>query len=79
MSYSFEQTADQAAYLHRYLNGFSDTEVVLQTNKRMVIKCPDQSVAKNLSYNLRSMNYSCQTKQGLQSSAWYVQVPLSPF
>lgn len=55
-------------------------EVVLETNKRVVVRFERETDARAFRYNAQHMGYGCALKPGLKSQAMYAQVVLnSPF
>jgi hypothetical protein len=73
MALSHDMVAQDVEHIEAIARGFGNVEVALCTNKRIVLWCPEHYTAKNLAINLRREGYHYEIKQGLKSSAWYVQ------
>ncbi len=77
MSNSHLQVATEVSEVTSYLQMFPEVDVVLTTNKRMVIKCPDFFIARSLRNNLTNLCHECTAMAGrIHPSNWYVQVSL---
>lgn len=65
-------------YLVKYLRTtclmFTDTSIVLETNKKIVLRCPDDIEARGLVRSLRHEGFTAFMKKGLKSEHYYVAV-----
>lgn len=59
--------------INQIVKSFAASEVILETNKRVVMWCPDQVCAKNLAIRITDAGYHYEVRQGLKSNNWYVQ------
>lgn len=66
--------ADELRMLKNTLKMFSDTSIVLVTNKKVVIRCPDDIEARGLLRTLRHEGYCAFMKKGLKTDCYYVAV-----
>ena len=53
---------------------FQDTSIVLVTNKKIVVRCPDDIEARGLLRTLRHEGYCAFMKKGLSTDRYYVAV-----
>ena len=60
--------------LKNTLQMFRDTSIVLETNKRIIIQCPDDIEARGLCRTLRSDGYTVAMKKGLKTDHYYEAV-----
>jgi hypothetical protein len=75
MSAAISDLTPQLTELNTILSQYPNAEVVLTTNRRMVIRCTDGVVARFLANDLRANDYhQLNTKRGLKTSRYYVQV-----
>ena len=65
---------DVVKYLRTTCRMFSDTSIVLVTNKKVVIRCPDDIEARGLLRTLRHEGYCAFMKKGLNTDRYYVAV-----
>lgn len=79
MSASFDMVAYQARQVEQLAACFSGCAVVLETNKRSIVRCPNHGIAKQLASQLSSRNYCVAVKQGRKSSLFYVRAFLNQF
>ena len=56
------------------LQMFRDTSIVLETNKKIIVQCPDDIEARGLCRTLRSDGYTVAMKKGLKTDHYYVAV-----
>lgn len=66
--------ADELRMLKTTLKMFQDTSIVLETNKKIVIRCPDDIEARGLLRTLRHEGYCAFMKKGLNTDRYYVAV-----
>ena len=66
--------ADELHMLKNTLQMFLDTSIVLETNKKIVIRCPDDIEARGLLRTLRRDGYCVFMKKGLKTDRYYVAV-----
>ena len=66
--------ADELRMLKNTLQMFLDTSIVLETNKKIVIRCPDDIEARGLLRTLRREGYCVSMKKGLKTDRYYVAV-----
>ena len=66
--------ADELRMLKTTLKMFQDTSIVLETNKKIVIRCPDDIEARGLLRTLRHEGYCAFMKKGLKTNRFYVAV-----
>ena len=66
--------ADELRMLKTTLKMFQDTSIVLETNKKVVIRCPDDIEARGLLRTLRHEGYCAFMKKGLNTDRYYVAV-----
>ena len=66
--------ADELRMLKNTLKMFQDTSIVLVTNKKIVIRCPDDIEARGLLRTLRHEGYYAFMKKGLNTDRYYVAV-----
>ncbi len=52
---------------------FKGSTVVVETNKRIVIKCPDVAVADTLARQIHRMGYPSDVRKGIRSNDGYIQ------
>lgn len=77
MSYSSSQLQQQFREVRIYALDYPNTDVVLESNKRVVVRLNDAIAARNLAYNLRHAGYQCAIRSGLKTSSFYVQAHLN--
>ena len=65
---------DELRMLKNTLQMFLDTSIVLETNKKIVIRCPDDIEARGLLRTLRRDGYCVSMKKGLKTDRYYVAV-----
>ena len=65
---------DELRMLKNTLQMFLDTSIVLETNKKIVIRCPDDIEARGLLRTLRHEGYCVFMKKGLKTDRYYVAV-----
>ena len=65
---------DELRMLKNTLRMFLDTSIVLETNKKIVIRCPDDIEARGLLRTLRRDGYCVSMKKGLKTDRYYVAV-----
>ena len=66
--------ADELRMLKNTLQMFQDTSIVLVTNKKVVLRCPDDIEARGLLRTLRHEGYCAFMKKGLKTDRYYVAV-----
>ena len=66
--------ADELRMLKNTLQMFRDTSIVLVTNKKVVIRCPDDIEARGLLRTLRHEDYCVFMKKGLKTDCYYLAV-----
>ena len=66
--------ADELRMLKNTLQMFLDTSIVLKTNKKIVLRCPDDIEARGLLRTLRREGYCVFMKKGLKTDRYYVAV-----
>lgn len=66
--------AEELRMLKNLLKMFSDTSIVLETNKKTVIQCPNDIEARGLLRTLHSEGYAVAMKKGLKTNRYYVAV-----
>ena len=65
---------DLVKYLRTTCLMFHDTSIVLETNKKVVLRCPDDIEARGLLRTLRRDGYCVSMKKGLKTDRYYVAV-----
>ena len=71
MSRNFETCDEIVEYVGHFGPSY---DVVVHTNKRVVVRCESQSAAARLAAALRrDLHADTQFKRGLKQLAWYVQ------
>ena len=60
--------------LKNTLRMFLDTSIVLETNKKIVVRCPDDIEARGLVRSLRHEGFTAFMKKGLKTDRYYVAV-----
>ena len=65
---------DELRMLKNTLQMFLDTSIVLETNKKIVIRCPDDIEARGLLRTLRHEGHCVFMKKGLKTDRYYVAV-----
>lgn len=65
---------DHVKYLRTTCRMFKDTSIVLKTNKKIVIRCPDDIEARGLLRTLRHEGYCAFMKKGLKTDRYYIAV-----
>ena len=65
---------DELRMLKNTLQMFLDTSIVLETNKKIVIRCPDDIEARGLLRTLRRDGYCVSMKKGLKTDRYYLAV-----
>ena len=65
---------DLVKYLRTLCLMFTDTSIVLETNKKIVLQCPDDIEARGLVRSLRHEGFTAFMKKGLKSERYYVAV-----
>ena len=65
---------DELRMLKNTLQMFLDTSIVLETNKKIVIRCPDDIEARGLLRTLCREGYCVSMKKGLKTNRYYVAV-----
>ena len=66
--------ADELRMLKNSLHMFLDTSIVLETNKKIVLRCPDDIEARGLVRSLRHEGFTAFMKKGLKTDRYYVVV-----
>ena len=66
--------ADELRMLKSTLHMFLDTSIVLETNKKVVLRCPDDIEARGLVRSLRHEGFTAFMKKGLKTDRYYVVV-----
>ena len=66
--------ADELRMLKITLKMFQNTSIVLKTNMKVVIRCPDDIEARGLLRTLRHEGYCAFMKKGLKTDRYYVAV-----
>ena len=66
--------ADELRMLKNTLQMFQNTSIVLKTNKKIVLRCPDDIEARGLLRTLRHEGYCAFMKKGLKTDRYYVAV-----
>lgn len=75
MSFPCSDFSDQYKTISQYAKDFSG-EVVLETNKRVVVRFNADADARSFAYNLRHQDFACAVRPGLKTDARYAQVVL---
>lgn len=65
---------DELRMLKNTLQMFMGTSIVLETNKKVVVRCPDDIEARDLLRTLRREGYCVFMKKGLKTDRYYVAV-----
>ena len=65
---------DVVKYLRTTCWMFSDTSIVLVTNKKVVIRCPDDIEARGLLRTLHNEGFAVGMRKGLKTDRYYVAV-----
>lgn len=65
---------DLVKYLRTTCLMFSGTSIVLETNKKVVLRCPDDVEARGLVRSLRHEGFTAFMKKGLKTDRYYVAV-----
>lgn len=65
---------DLVKYLRTTCLMFSDTSIVLETNKKVVLRCPNDIEARGLLHYLRHEGFAVFMKKGLKTDCYYVAV-----
>lgn len=60
--------------LKNLLQMFIETSIVLETNKKVVVRCPNDIEARGLLRTLRHEGYCAFMKKGLKTDRYYVAV-----
>ena len=72
MSASFWMVQPDIDHISRMVKDFG-AEIVQETNKRIIMWCPDLHCAKSLAVRIHQAGYHYELKQGMKTDAWYVQ------
>lgn len=72
MSVSFKRVQRQEQEIARLATFFPDCSIVLETNKRNVIRCPDREVADQFAFQLRGNSYAVSVLPGRYSHLYYI-------
>lgn len=73
MAMTFTDRSYASEEIKEWLSRFKGSHVVTETNKRIIIKCPDVSVAQSLACQIHRMGYPSDVSKGISSSAGYIQ------
>lgn len=65
---------EELRMLKNLLQMFIETSIVLETNKKVVVRCPDDIEARGLLRTLRHEGYCAFMKKGLKTDRYYVAV-----
>ena len=65
---------DELRMLKHILQMFLDTSIVLETNKKIVVRCPDDIQARGLVRSLRHEGFTAFMKKGLKTDRYYIAV-----
>lgn len=65
---------DELRILNTTLKMFQNTSIVLETNKKVVVRCPDDIEARGLLRTLHNEGYCAFMKKGLKTDCYYVVV-----
>lgn len=65
---------DLVKYLRTTCQMYRDTEIVLETNKKVVVRCPDDVEARGLMRSLRHEGFTAYMRKGLKTDRFYVAV-----
>ena len=65
---------DELRMLKSTLHMFLGTSIVLETNKKIVLRCPDDIEARGLVRSLRHEGFTAFMKKGLKTDRYYVVV-----
>ena len=65
---------DLVKYLRTTCLMFSDTSIVLETNKKVVLQCPDDVEARGLLRTLHNEGFVVDMRKGLKTDRYYVAV-----
>lgn len=77
MSFPASTFESQYRFIRNHVQMYLDTSVVLETNKRVVIRCEEDLEARSLARSLQREGFSASMRKGLKSHAWYVQAILN--
>lgn len=73
MAMTFTHRPYASEEIKEWVARFKGSEVVAETNKRIVIKCPDVSVAESLARQIHRSGYPSDVQKGVRSNAGYIQ------
>lgn len=73
MAASHEMVAPALADINRIASAFPDTTVIVETNKRVVFKCPTLLIANRLAGRIGLLRHDCDIARGRKTMAGYVQ------
>lgn len=65
---------DLIKYLRTTCQMFRDTSIVLETNKKVVLRCPDDIEARGLLRTLHNEGFAVGMRKGLKTDCYYVAV-----
>ena len=65
---------DLVKYLRTTCQMYRDTSIVLETNKKVVVRCPDDIEARGLVRSLHHEGFTAFMKKGLKTDRYYVAV-----
>ena len=66
--------ADELRMLKNTLKMFQDTSIVLETNKKVVVRCPNDIEARGLLRTLHNEGFAVGMRKGLKTDRYYVAV-----
>ena len=61
-------------YLRTTCLMFQDTSIVLETNKKIVVRCPNDIEARGLLRTLHNEGFAVGMRKGLKTDRYYVAV-----
>ena len=73
MAVTFTSNPLASEEIKTWVARFKGSEVVAETNKRIVIKCPDLVIARNLARQIKHIGYHPDVQKGVRSNAGYIQ------
>lgn len=73
MAASHEMVSGSVKEIELCVKMLKSSKIIEVTNKRIIIRTPDEYTAKNLAANLKYRGYAYDVKKGNHSSSVYVQ------
>ena len=73
MAMTFTHRPYASEEIKEWVARFKGSTVVVETNKRIVIKCPDVSVAETMARQIHRRGYPSVVRKGIRSNDGYIQ------